>query len=141
MCSSISAEPDGRHDELPAEADLTARDWRICVAVGGTDARKELMDSFAPEPSQGRGARSSTSISPGGHPPIRRSSAQAQERGDKTMSYTHFVLNARRWLCVGVLAVAAGVYGPARDVLAQAPAEAKQPAPSAAELTQLAGVI
>ena len=57
------------------------------------------------------------------------------------MSYTHFVLNARRWLCVGVLAVAAGVYGPARDVLGQAPAEAKQPSPSTAELTQLAAVI
>jgi hypothetical protein len=57
------------------------------------------------------------------------------------MLYTHFVLNARRWLCVGVLAVAAGEYGPARDVQAQAPAEAKQPSPSAAELTQLAGVI
>ena len=57
------------------------------------------------------------------------------------MSFTNFVLNARRWLCVGVLAVAAGEYGPARDVLAQAPAEAKQPSPSAAELTQLAAVI
>ena len=57
------------------------------------------------------------------------------------MSFTNFVLNARRWLCVGVLAVAAGGYGPARDVLAQAPAEAKQPSPSAAELTQLAAVI
>ena len=57
------------------------------------------------------------------------------------MSFTNFVLNARRWLCVGVLAVAAGEYGPERDVLAQAPAEAKQPSPSAAELTQLAAVI
>ena len=57
------------------------------------------------------------------------------------MSFTNFVLNARRWLCVGVLAVAAGEYGPVRDVLAQAPSEAKQPSPSAAELTQLAAVI
>jgi hypothetical protein len=57
------------------------------------------------------------------------------------MSFTNLVLNARRWLCVGVRAVAAAEYGPARDVLAQAPAEAKQPSPSAAELTQLAAVI
>src|SRR5215468_1632034 len=97
------------------------------------------MDSFAPERSQGRGARSSTRISPGGHPPIRRSSAQ--ERGDKIMSFTNFVLGMRGWLYVGVLVVAAGEHGPVPEVLAQAPAEAKQPAPSAAELTQLATVI
>jgi hypothetical protein len=57
------------------------------------------------------------------------------------MSFTKFVVGARRLLYVGALAVAAGEHGPARDVLAQAPAEAKQPAPSAAELTRLATVI
>ena len=57
------------------------------------------------------------------------------------MSFTNFVLGTRRWLCVGVLVVAAGEHGPVPEVLAQAPAEAKQPAPSAAELTQLARVI
>ena len=57
------------------------------------------------------------------------------------MSFTNLVLNARRWLCVGVLVVAAGAHGPARDVLAQAPAEARQPSPRAAELTWLATVI
>ena len=57
------------------------------------------------------------------------------------MSLTKFVVGARRLLYVGVLVVAAGAHGPARDVLAQAPAEARQPSPSAAELTQLAKVI
>jgi len=57
------------------------------------------------------------------------------------MSFTNFVLGTRRWLCVGVLVVAAREHGPVPEVLAQAPAEAKQPAPSAAELTQLATVI
>ena len=57
------------------------------------------------------------------------------------MSFTNFVLGTRRWLCVGVLVVAAGEHGRVPEVLAQAPAEAKQPAPSAAELTHLATVI
>ena len=57
------------------------------------------------------------------------------------MSLTKFVVGARRLLSVGVLVVAAGAHGPARDVLAQAPAEARQPSPSAAELTRLATVI
>ena len=54
-----------------------------------------------------------------------------------TMSLTNFVLGARRLLRVAVLVVAAGAHGPARDVLAQPPAEARQPSPSAAELTRL----
>ena len=58
-----------------------------------------------------------------------------------TISQTNFVLGARRLLRVAVLVVAAGAHGPARDVLAQAPAEARQPSPSAAELTRLATVI
>ena len=57
------------------------------------------------------------------------------------MWFTNFVLGTRRWLYMGALVVATGAHGPARDVLAQAPAEAKQPSPSAAELTQLAKVI
>jgi hypothetical protein len=57
------------------------------------------------------------------------------------MSLTSFVLDARRLLCVGALVVAAGEHGPAREVLAQAPAEARQPSPSAAELARLATVI
>ena len=57
------------------------------------------------------------------------------------MSLTKFVVGARRLLYVGVLVVAAGAHGPARDVLAQAPAEAKQPSLSAAELTRIATVI
>ena len=57
------------------------------------------------------------------------------------MSLTKLVVGARRLRYVGVLVVAAGAHGPARDVLAQAPAEAKPPAPSAAELTRLATVI
>ena len=58
-----------------------------------------------------------------------------------TMSLTNFVLSSRRLLRVAVLVVAAGAHGPARDVLAQPPAEARQPSPSAAELTRLAKVI
>ena len=57
------------------------------------------------------------------------------------MSLTNFVLSTRRLLRVAVLVVAAGAHGPARDVLAQPPAEARQPSPSAAELTRLATVI
>lgn len=57
------------------------------------------------------------------------------------MARTNFVLGARRLLRVVVLVVAAGAHGPARHVLAQAPAEARQPAPTAAELTRLATVI
>jgi len=57
------------------------------------------------------------------------------------MSLTKFVVGARQLLYVGVLVVAAGAHGPARDVLAQAPAEAKQPSLSAAELTRIATVI
>ena len=57
------------------------------------------------------------------------------------MSRTNFVLGPRRLLRVAVLVVAAGAQGPARDVLAQAPAEARQPSPRAAELTRLATVI
>ena len=57
------------------------------------------------------------------------------------MSLTRFVLGARPFLCVAILVVAAGEHGPARQVLAQAPAETKKPSPSAAELTQLAAVI
>lgn len=57
------------------------------------------------------------------------------------MSLTYFVFGVRRWLCVVVLLVVAGAHGPARHVLAQAPAEARQPSPSAAELTRLATVI
>ena len=70
-----------------------------------------------------------------------RLSSGTQERGDMTMSLTNFVLGARRLLRVAVLVVAAGAHGPARDVLAQAPAEARQPSLSAAELTRLATVI
>ena len=57
------------------------------------------------------------------------------------MSRTNFVLGARRLLRVAVLVVVAGAHGPAREVLAQAPAETRQPSPSAAELTRLAAVI
>ena len=42
---------------------------------------------------------------------------------------------------MAALVVAAGAHGPARDALAQTPAEARQPSPSAAELTRLATVI
>jgi len=58
-----------------------------------------------------------------------------------TMSLTNFVLSSRRLLRVAVLVAAAGAHGPARDVLAQPPAEARQSSPSAAELTRLATVI
>ena len=57
------------------------------------------------------------------------------------MSRTNFVLGAHQLLYVAVLVVAADAHGPARDVLAQAPAEARQPSPRAAELTRLATVI
>jgi hypothetical protein len=57
------------------------------------------------------------------------------------MSLTKFVVGAPRLLYVGVIVVAAGAHGPARDVLAQTPAEAKQPPLSAAELTRIATVI
>src|SRR5262249_49497636 len=57
------------------------------------------------------------------------------------MSLTKFVVGPRRLRYVGVLVVAAGAHGPARDVRAHAPAEARQPSPSAAELTRLAMVI
>jgi len=57
------------------------------------------------------------------------------------MSLTHFVHRARLFLCGGIFAVVAGEYGPARQVLAQAPAEARKPSPSAAELTELATAI
>lgn len=57
------------------------------------------------------------------------------------MSRTNFVLGARRLLRVAVLVVAVGAQGPARDVFAQAPAERRQPSPSADELTRLATVI
>ena len=57
------------------------------------------------------------------------------------MSQTNFVLGARWLLRVAILVVAAGALGSGRDVLAQAPAEGRQPSPSAAELTRLATVI
>jgi hypothetical protein len=57
------------------------------------------------------------------------------------MLRTNFVLGARRLLRVAVLVAAACAHGPARDVLAQTPAEARQLLPSAAELTRLATVI
>src|SRR5436190_23631100 len=62
-------------------------------------------------------------------------------KGDKIMSLTRFAPGARLFLCVGILVVAAGEHGPARQVLAQAPAQTKKPSPSAAELTRLATVI
>jgi len=74
-------------------------------------------------------------------PPLLSVSSSTLERGDMTMSRTNFVLGARRLLRVAVLVVAAGAPGPARNVLAQAPAEARQPSPSPAELTRLAAVI
>ena len=51
------------------------------------------------------------------------------------MSLTNFVSGARWVLCVAVLVIVA------RDVQAQAPAEAKKPLPSPAELTELATII
>src|SRR5262249_59670965 len=73
--------------------------------------------------------------------PLLSVSSSAQERGEKTMSLTKFVVGARRLLYVGFLVVAAGAHGPARDVLAQAPAEAKQPSLSAAAVARIAPVI
>jgi hypothetical protein len=57
------------------------------------------------------------------------------------MSLTNFILGGRLLLGVGLLVVAAGGQGPARQILAQAPAEVKKPLPTAAELAKLVAVI
>src|SRR3954462_11397295 len=56
-------------------------------------------------------------------------------KGDKIMSLTNFVSGVRWLFCVTVLVIAA------RHMQAQAPAEAKKPLPSPAELTKLATII
>ena len=57
------------------------------------------------------------------------------------MSLSNFNLGSRMMIGVGLLVVAAGGHGPAQQVLAQAPAEVKQPLPSPAELANVAAAI
>src|SRR5262245_3924174 len=57
------------------------------------------------------------------------------------MSLTKFNLGGRLMIGVGLLVVAGGGHGPARLVLAQTPAEVKQPLPTPAELAKLAAAI
>src|SRR5262249_45535038 len=99
----------GRLPSARRSVDVPAGDWRDCVAraVGGSDARKELLDSFDRSDHNGAELDPSLESHPEApaHPTIRRPGMR-----DKAMSFTNFVLNARRWLCVGILAVAAGEY-------------------------------
>jgi len=57
------------------------------------------------------------------------------------MSLTKLNLGGRLMIGVGLLVVAAGGHGPARQIVAQAPAEVKQPLPTPAELAKLTAVI
>src|SRR5262245_34098815 len=76
-----------------------------------------------------RGARSAVRTSPGWLITIRLIHRPAK---GKIMSLTNFNLGGRLMISVGLLVVAAGGHGPARQVLAQAPAEIKQPLPTPA---------